>query len=112
MVLARGRNAFQELCTPEDASRGLLGPSPSREALPSGMHKICRGVGAVTRPWRGSCRRRWWRGKRDEEDVTYTGSEDILVGVVVAGVRCCESVLRRRWTVSGCGVVFVFGFGW
>ena len=42
----------------------------------------------------------------------YTGSEDILVVVVlVVGVRWCERVSRRRWAVvSGCGVVFVLGW--
>jgi hypothetical protein len=41
----------------------------------------------------------------------YTGSEDILVGCgVVVEVRCCERVSRRRWAVSGCGVVFVLGW--
>ena len=50
-------------------------------------------------------------GVRGVRGGAYTGSEDILVGcVVVFEVRCCERVSRRRWAVSGCGVVFVLGW--
>lgn len=95
MVLARSMNAFHEQCTPGDASHDLLGPSVSREALPSGIHKISRGIRAVTRHG-GAHASSGDGGVRGGGSRTYTGSEDILVGVVVVGVRWCESVWRRR----------------